>query len=475
MDTKAVKFFMGAGPRVFIFMMAGLWVWEGSTVSAGRLTPQQRCVISDFGAIGDGRTPNTLAIQSAIDHCATNGGGVVVVPPGIFLTGALFFKPGVNLLVEREAVLKGTTRAEDYPQVNTRWEGVERVWTCALLNFDNLTNVHVGGDGTIDGSGDGWMPRGGRRGQANPLAMQTNATTSVQEAAASGSAGEATNRSAANPGWRRGTGRPRLICFSHCRNVRITGLHLQRQAVWCLHLLYCQDVMVDGLNIRAMERIPSSDGIDVDSSRDVKISRCDIACNDDDIAIKCGKDADGRRVNQPAENITISDCVIGAGGGITMGSEVSGSIRHVLVERCRFRGTDNAARFKSQPSRGGVVEDITYRDIRLEDVRQAIVFDMAWRMVPPIAPPAKVLTLVRNVRFINLAGTAKFAGFIEGLKDAPIQAVGFRDCELTVERGLYLANETNTDLSGLALKVAEGEPIIRQAASTLNPGELTLH
>ena len=471
MGAKAVK----AINRGFICLMAGLWVWAGTGVSAGHFTLPERCVISDFGAIGDGRTLNTVAIQSAIDRCATNGGGVVLVPPGIFLTGALFFKPGVNLRVERDAVLKGSTREEDYPQVYTRWEGVERVWTCALLNFDNLTNVQVGGEGTIDGSGDIWMPRGGRRGRANPLLAQTNATASVQDAAANTFAIDVTNRSATNAGARRGPGRPRLICFSHCRQVRISGLHLQRQAVWCLHLLYCQDVVVDGLNIRAIERIPSSDGIDVDSSRDVTISRCDIACNDDDIAIKCGKDADGLRVNQPAENITIRDCTIGAGAGITMGSEVSGSIRHVLVERCRFTGTDNAARFKSQPSRGGVVEGITYRDIQLNDVRQAVVFDMAWRMVPPIAPPAKVLTQVRKVRFINLSGTAKFAGFIEGLKDAPIQAVSFRDCKIMAQRGLYLANETNTDLSGLALKVAEGEPIIHQAASTLNPGEMTVH
>jgi exo-poly-alpha-galacturonosidase len=144
-----------------------------------------------------------------------------------------------------------------------------------------------------------------------------------------------------------------LICFSNCSNVRITDLHLRQQAVWCLHLLYCQNVVVDNLNIRALQYIPSSDGIDVDSSREVKISRCDIACYDDDIAIKSGKDTDGLRVNRPSENITISDCTIGVGAGITMGSEVSGSIRHVLVQRCKFTGTDSAARIKSQPSRGG--------------------------------------------------------------------------------------------------------------------------
>jgi polygalacturonase len=256
-----------------------------------------------------------------------------------------------------------------------------------------------------------------------------------------------------------------MICFTNCRNVRIADLHLQRQAVWCLHILYSEDVVVDNLNIRAIERIPSSDGIDVDSSRNIQISRCDIDCNDDDIAIKCGKDADGLRVNRPSENITISDCTIGAGGGITMGSEVSGSIRHVLVQRCKFTGTSQPARFKSQPSRGGVIEDIVYRDIQMDNTRQAVEFDMAWRMVPPIATPAKVLTVVRNVQFINFSGTAQSGGAIHGLKDSPIQNVKFENCKFTAQRGLDIQNVNDLDVSGLDLKVAQGEPIIRRDAA----------
>ncbi len=451
---------------VLACMLAGLWVLTETTVTADTSTPDKRFLISDFGAVGDGHTVNTEAIQSAIDRCATNGGGVVVVPKGIYLSGALFFKPGVNLLVEPEAVLKGTANPEDYPQVNTRWEGVEREWTCALLNFDKMTNVQVTGAGMIDGSGDEWMQRGGygRRGRfngTNSLPAQTNAQ-GIPAWGAVVQSSIAANPSRTNSFPRRG--RPRMICFSNCRHVRIADLRLQQQAVWCLHLLYCQDVVVTNLTIRAIERIPSSDGIDVDSSRDVQISGCDIACNDDDIAIKCGKDADGLRVNRPSENITISDCTIGVGGGITMGSEVSGSIRHVLVERCKFTGTDNAARFKSQPSRGGVIENITFRDIQLDHVRQAVEFEMAWRMMPPIAPPAKVLTVVRSVQFINFSGTVQSGGSIHGLKDSPIQAVTFQNCHLTGRRGLVLANETNTDLNGLDITVAEGEPFIRQTS-----------
>ena len=153
---------------------------------------------------------------------------------------------------------------------------------------------------------------------------------------------------------------------------------------------------------------------------------------------------------------------VGSGGGITMGSEVSGSIRQVVVQRCQFTGTGNAVRFKSQPSRGGVIQDITYRDIQLNDVRQAVEFNMAWRMVPPIAPPAKVLTVVRNVRLINFSGTAQSGGVMRGLPDSPILSVKFENCKVTAQRGLVLENVQRLDLSGLELTVAEGEPIIRR-------------
>jgi exo-poly-alpha-galacturonosidase len=445
---------------IVLLALAALWTFaETAGAVAARPAPPKRYLITDFGAVTNSQAVNTKAIQAAIDRCAGNGGGVVVVPKGTFMSGALFFKQGVNLLVEKDAVLKGTTNLDDYPQINTRWEGVEREWTSAFLNFDKMTNVLVTGEGTIDGSGDLWMLRGGfgrrgRRGGTNSIPALTNAVMSGNIF---------TNASGTNAFPRRG--RPRLVCFSNCRNVRITNLHLQQQAIWCLHFLYCRSVVADNLDIRAFQYIPSSDGIDIDSSRDVKISRCAISCYDDDISIKSGKDADGLRVNRPSENITISDCTIGSGGGIDMGSEVSGSIRHVLVQRCKFTGTGSAARIKSQPSRGGVIEDITWRDIQLNNARQAFDFNLEWRMVPPIAPPAKVLTVVRNIRLINFSGTAQSGGVMHGLKDSTIQDVKFVNCNVTAQRGLVLGNVQNPDLSGLTLNVASGEPVIHGDAA----------
>jgi polygalacturonase len=262
-----------------------------------------------------------------------------------------------------------------------------------------------------------------------------------------------------------------MICFSNCDGVKIANLNLQKQAVWCLHILYSQNVVVENLIIRSVLNTPSSDGIDVDSSKNVRIANVDIDCNDDCISIKSGKDEDGRRVNRPSEDIIVENSRFGFGhGGVAMGSETSGGIRNVEIRNCVFEDGNLAPiRFKSQPSRGGVVENITYRDLKLSNTRQAFEFNMEWRMVPPIAPPAKVLPVVRNVKIINVSGTTSSAGIIHGLKDSPIQGVTFENCDITAQRGLRIENAVGVDTSGLKIKVSQGEPIILRPPAT-RPG-----
>jgi polygalacturonase len=404
--------------------------------------------IRDFGAVGNGSTSNTRSIQATIDAAAAAGGGNVVVPVGIFLSGAIFLRPGVNLRVDRNGVLKGSLDRADYPLVPTRWEGIERDWLAALVNADGLTGVSLTGEGTIDGQGVEWTAQTSR----NRQRPQTE-TPPVP-------------RSDPALGMQVSGGRPRLIAFQNCRDVRFEGFHILNHAAWGLHILYSENVVVDGLNIRAAHNIPSSDGIDVDSCRGVRIARVDIDVNDDCISIKSGKDADGRRVNRPCEDVIVENSIFRYGhGGVAMGSETTGGIRNVETRDCIMEA-DNWApiRFKSQPSRGGVVENITYRDVELKDTRQAFEFNMEWRMVPPIAPPAEVLPVVRNVRIINVSGTTASVGLIHGLKDSPIQGVTFENCHVRAKRGLVVENVANLDLSGLDLQVEEGEAVIRRGA-----------
>jgi exo-poly-alpha-galacturonosidase len=383
-------------------------------------------IITDYGAVADGQTLNTSAIQSAIDLCASQQGGTIVVPEGIFLSGAIFLKQGVNLQIEKDGVLKGTVNPDDYPQVFTRWEGIEREWTSALVNAFNMTGVHLTGQGTIDGSGDQWMKRYPRYSKELQV------------------------------------GRPRLIAIQNCSDVVVSGLTIKNQACWGLFILYSRDVTAENLTIRAEHNIISSDGITIDSGERIRIKGCDIDVNDDCIAVKSGKDEDGRRVNRPSREIIIEKCRFRYGhGGVSMGSEMSGGINNVEIRDCIVEA-DNWApiRFKSQPSRGGIVENITYRDIVLQDTRKAFEFNMEWRMRPPVKPPSDPLPVVRNVNIINVSGKVQSVGDMHGLKDSPIQNVNFKNCNISAQKGFILENIKGLDLSGLNLKVEEGEAII---------------
>ena len=453
-------------------LLAALCALTGTAVAADVASSAKRYLITDSGAVADGQTLNTKAIQSAIDRCASGGGGVVVVPKGTFLTGAIFLKQGVDLTVEKDGVLKGTANREDYPRVQTRWEGEEREWICALVNAFNMTNFKLTGEGMIDGSGDVWSG-GGRRG-GGARGAGTNAPAGGVAAAggagrargARGPAADAAAGTNAAPRQFGGGGSPRLIAIQSCTNVLVSGLNCKNEASWCLFMVYSEKVLAENVTIRAEHYIPSSDGIDIDSCRNVIIRGCDIDCNDDDIAIKSGKDEDGRRVNRPCEDVIIEKCTFRYGhGGVSMGSETSGGIRNIEI-RDSVMMADNWApiRFKTQPSRGGVVENITYRNIVLQDTRKAFEFNMEWRMVNP-KPPSDPLPIMRNVKIINVSGTTQLVGDMHGLKDSPVRNVSFENCKIKAPRGFTIDNVENIDLSGLTIEGVQGQAIIRRGAA----------
>ena len=439
---------------------------------------KQSYPITERGAVGDGVTVNTKAIQSAIDSISASGGGVLVVPPGVFLSGALYFKPGVDLLVEKGGVLKSTISMADFPPIYTRWEGTERYWTSAFLNFVGMANVTVSGEGTIDGSGDAWsgfgkMPRGRMRGPARPaqqaplpdprdvypMPLPTTATVCIAADAAHLPIVNAAGI-ALEPGGTR-LSPPRAIVFQNCKKVRISGLMLKNNARWGYVFIYCTDVIAKDLTVRAEHYIPSSDGMDVDSCKNVLITGCDIDCNDDCISIKSGKDDDGRRVNIPCEDITIEKTRFAYGqGGAAMGSEVSADVRRVEVRDCISElGNWAPIRIKSQPTRGGVIEDITYRNFELKGILRAFEFDSAWNMRINNPLAVHMPTIIRRIRLINVHGTARSAGYIRGLADGPIDGVTFENCNVTADTGLVIEHARNVDTSGLALTVKNGLPI----------------
>ena len=362
--------------------------------------------ITKNGAKGDGITINTSVIQKTIDDAYLSGGGTIVIPNGIFLSGALFFKPGVNLTVEKGAQLVSTVDDNDFPIVSTRFEGIEQQWKSAFLNFTDCKDIIVNGEGTIDGKGVEWKEY------------------------------------SKGKDFFKSFGRPRLMCFTHCDGGKITGVHLKDQASWGLHVLYTDSFIIDNVDIRANHTIPSSDGIDIDSSTKIKVNNCYIEDNDDCISIKSGKDDDGRRVARSSEDIKISNCRFGYGhSGVDIGSEVSGDIRNIYVTDCVMEsGNEGAVRIKSQPSRGGIIENVTFKNITLDNSSSFLDVNMAWRMKGNIAPDAVKKTKLRNIKIENVSGRCNNMGRIYGYEDDPITDFYLINCNVKSNSQLDIKN-----------------------------------
>jgi len=322
--------------------------------------PARNFVITDFGAVADGRTDCTMAISNAISACTEKGGGHVVVPAGEFLTSAVHLKSNVDLHLETNAVLKFSTDPNAYlPVVFTRFEGTELYNFSPFIYALGQKNVAVTGDGTLDGQAD----------DSNWLAWKNSPSRKKLVQLATGNV----------PVEQRQFGlteklRPDFIEFNRCENVLIKGVHIRRSPMWEIHPLLCTNVTVHGVDI--FSHGVNNDGCDPESCRDVLIENCLFDTGDDCIAIKSGRNTDGRRVNVPAENIIIRDCTFRAGhGGVTIGSEISGSCSNVFVENCGMSSSNLVCvlRLKSNAVRGGVLQNIFMRNVNVGLVRDSVL------------------------------------------------------------------------------------------------------
>jgi polygalacturonase len=322
--------------------------------------PARNFVITDFGAVADGKTDCTAAISNAISSCADNGGGHVVIPAGEFLTGAIHLQSNVDLHLETNAVVKFNTDPKNYlPVVFTRFEGTELYNYSPFIFALGQKNVAVTGEGTLDGQADdsNWLAWKNTKSRATLVKMATDGVPVEQR-----QFGEGFNL------------RPDFIEFNRCENVLIEGVHIRRSPMWELHPLLCTNVTVRGVDI--FSHGVNNDGCDPESCRDALIEKCLFDTGDDCIAIKSGRNADGRRVNVPAENIIIRDCTMRDGhGGVTIGSEISGSCSNVFVENCEMSSSNLVCvlRLKSNAVRGGVLQNIFMRNVNVGLVKDSVL------------------------------------------------------------------------------------------------------
>jgi len=396
--------------------------------------PARDFPITDFGARTGADT--TTAIRAAIEACHAAGGGRVIVPAGDWLTGAIQLQGGVNLHVAAGATLRFVTDPAAYPIVFTRWEGIECLNYSSLIYAFEQTDVAVTGEGKLDGQAD-W---------STWWAWNNKDQSPVRQRAARNRLVDLGERGVPVAERRFGDGgflRPNFIQFYRCENVLVEGVTLVRSPMWEIHPVLSRNVIVRGVKIDTHG--PNNDGCDPESSRDVLIEDCVFSTGDDCIAIKSGRGNDGRRVNAPSENLVIRRCQMRNGhGGVVLGSEVSGDVRNVFVEDCIMDSPDldRALRLKSNAQRGGVLENVFMRNVRIGQVSEAVVtVDLLYEegAAGPYRP------VVRNIQLDHVTSTASpRVLYIQGFPGALIDNFRLTDCAFSGVREAEVVSGAGT-------------------------------
>lgn len=349
-------------------------------------------IITDFGAVGDGKTSNTKAINAAITAASENG-GTVVVPDGIWLTGPVHILSNIELHLEDNAVILMDKNPDEYPIIETDYEGVDRLRTLSPIYADGAHNIAITGKGCIDGSGHLWRPIKQFKMTERQWAALLKKSDYVIESNEGGvwvpsktifdgrAAGELYPDD--EDAIRRATPyydfyRPVMVSLRNCENVRIEGVTIQNSPAWAVHLWFCKDVKVIGVNVNNPYHAQNGDGIDIESCENVEVAYSRFQVGDDGICLKSGKNAKAREIEGPSRNIHIHNCFVGQShGGFVIGSEMSRGVKDVIVEDCTFIDADVGVRMKSALGRGGVVENITIRRINMVNIKQeAFIFTM---------------------------------------------------------------------------------------------------
>ncbi|MDR3651640.1 MAG: glycoside hydrolase family 28 protein [Paludibacter sp.] len=374
--------------------------------------------IVDFGAVGNGKTKNTAAINAAIAKCSNDGGGRVLVTNGKFLTGAIHLKSNVELHIDASAVLMFSTDPKDYlPLVRTRWEGDDCYNYSPLIYANGQTNIAVTGKGTLDGQGstENWWPWKGiaKMGwiKGTPSQLDRNCRPRLKR-----------YNDTQYPVEKRKMGegyylRPQFINFIHCKNVKLEDFTIKNSPFWVLHPLLSENVIVRGVTVNSEG--PNNDGCDPESCKNVLIENCTFNTGDDCIALKSGRDFDGRRENTPIENVIIRNCLMQKGhGGVSMGSEISGGCKNIFVENCKMSSPelDRAILIKSNNSRGGITDGVYVRNILVGEVRDAILsINSSYHI--NTEGEGKFPPTIKNVYLSNVTSNkSDFAIWLEGIK-----------------------------------------------------------
>jgi len=451
---------------LLVFVLCAVPSAEASAPVARKFGPAFYDVRS-YGAVADGKTKATDAVKKAIAAAASAGGGTIVFSGGTYLTGPIHLKSNITLFVDAGAVLKFSSDFDDYlPMVRSRWEGTEVTNFSPLIYGDNVENVAITGRGLIDGNGEPWW-RAYREIKERELGKPVAKPSKWQA--------EFARLNTARADWpddrrwlENGFLRPPLIQILDGKNLLISDVTIKNPPFWTINPVYCDGVNVRGIRVLNPEDSPNTDGIDPESSRNVRIADSYFTTGDDCIAIKSGRDAQGRKVGRPVENVTITNCTMVRGhGGVSIGSEMAGGARRIAISNCVFDETQRGIRIKTTRGRGNTVEDVRVTNIVVHDLKhEAVALDMFYTAAPP-EPVSERTPHVRNVHVSGVTGSAARAGVLLGLEESRLDDVSLTDIDISVDTGLVIRNADHVTLRGLRIRTTAGPAVRAENARDL--------
>ncbi|HEY8896207.1 MAG TPA: glycoside hydrolase family 28 protein [Niastella sp.] len=440
--------------------------------------------IEKFGAIADGLTLNTVSINKAIATCSAKGGGVVLVSGGVWLTGPVEMKNNVNLHITRDAILLFSDDFDQYPLVEGTYEGRTSARNQSPIYGNNLENIAITGRGVVDGNGDVWRMVGKdklteREWKAKKASGGlVSADDRIWFPSAKTKLAFDTKRGTALlPGQTlkdfeeiKDFLRPNLLVFTNCKKILLEGITFQNSPAWCLHPVLCEDLTIRNVFAKNPDYAQNGDGLDVESCKNVLIEGCTFDVGDDGICIKSGKDEEGRKRGRPTENVIIrNNIVYKAHGGFVIGSEMSGGARNIFVYDCSFMGTDIGLRFKTARGRGGVVENIYVKNIRMKDIEgDAILWDMYYFTKPPKAGEAVEVPAVtdgtpvfRNFQISDIVcNGAKRGIFIRGLPEMKVKDIELSNIVLKTDKGAEIIEANDIRMKNVTLISDKANPVV---------------
>ncbi|WP_460543384.1 glycoside hydrolase family 28 protein [Echinicola sediminis] len=471
-------------------------IYEGVEINMPKVQlpsfPSYSVSIADYGAKADGKTKNSEAFAKAIEHVAEKGGGKVIVPRGIWLTGPITLKSNIHLYLEDGALVLFSKDFDDYPLVKTSFEGLNTVRCISPINALEAENIAITGAGVIDGNGDAWRPvkRGKMTDNQWSKLVKSGGVLSDDEKmwfpTASAKRGYVSSSNFNVPDLIgedelssvKDFLRPVMVSLVKCNKVLLDGPTFQNSPAWNIHPLMSENMVIRNLKVRNPWYSQNGDGLDLESCKNVLIYNNTFDVGDDAICIKSGKDKDGRDRGMPTENVIVkNNTVYHAHGGFVVGSEMSGGVRNVHVSECTFIGTDVGLRFKSTRGRGGVVEDIYISNINMINIpTDAIRFNMFYGGNSPVleedqnaedeardealVPVTEETPAFRNIYMKNITATGSgTAAFFMGLPEKSLENVRLENALLEAKNGI-----TVIDTDGLELKnvkvIAEKTPAL---------------